>query len=70
MEPGRDKDIELHKDGYRDVGFCTGVGSGGSGGVGGSVGVDGTDGVGSGGGVGCSDSDDAGSVGRSCFWVE
>ena len=41
MEPGRDKNIELHKGGYRDVGLCTGVGGVGSGGVGGSVGVDG-----------------------------
>ena len=49
MEPGRDKNIELHKGGYRDVGLCTGVGGVGSGGVGGSVGVDGIDGVGSGG---------------------
>ena len=62
MEPGRDKNIELHKGGYRDVGLCTGVGGVGSGGVGGSVSVDGIDGVGSGGGVGCGDSDGAGNV--------
>ena len=70
MEPGRDGDIELYMGGYWDVNLCTGVGGGGSGGVGGSVGVDDTDGLSSGVGVGCGDSDGAGSVGRSHFWIK
>ena len=69
-DPGRDGDVELHKDGYWDVSvsLCTGVG--GSGGVGGSVGVGGTGGVasGSGGSVvggGGGDSESGGSIGGS-----
>ena len=63
MKPRRDGDVKLHKSGYWDVSFCTGIG--GSGGVAGSVGVDGADGVGSGAGVGggCGIKDSAGSVG-------
>ena len=72
MEPGRDGDIELHKGEYQDVGLSSTVGGGRGSGVGGSVGVDGTDSVGSGGGVGggCGDSDGAGSIGGSHFWVK
>ena len=68
MKPGWDGDVELHEDGYWNVGLCAGVGS--SGGIDGGVGVDvdGADGVSSGRNVGgavgggCGNSDSIGNV--------
>ena len=48
MDPGRDRDVELHKGRYWGVSLCAGVGS--SGGIGSSAGVGGADGVVSGSG--------------------
>ena len=78
MDPGWDRDVELHEGGYWSGSLCAGVG--GSGGAGGTAGVRDADSVvsGSGGGAGRGggDSEGGGVVGgiwlcfMSVFWVE